>query len=305
MTPDRILACDEVRDLAPLYVIGALDPAEEDAIRAHLATCADPHSELAELGLPVAALLLGVEPVDPPPGLRTRLLAAAAADLVEGRHPASAAWVPAPASSVAAVAPAAPIPVLPSTPALDAPGRAVLTPARAPAIFPVPVAMVARRPSWVVRIAALAAVIAIVVLGGLGLSLQRQLDAERAYRDGVSAALALAARPGSQTALLAAGDGSVSGLGVVGADGTVRLAMRGLTATSGTQVYTAWAIGGSGTPVAIGDFTVGADGTAVAAAHVPAAEAGVVLALTLEPRGGDTTPRAPVVAKGVARPPAG
>jgi anti-sigma-K factor RskA len=195
--------------------------------------------------------------------------------------------------------------VLPSTPALDAPGRAVLTPARAPAIFPVPVAMVARRPSWVVRIAALAAVIAIVVLGGLGLSLQRQLDAERAYRDGVSAALALAARPGSQTALLAAGDGSVSGLGVVGADGTVRLAMRGLTATSGTQVYTAWAIGGSGTPVAIGDFTVGADGTAVAAAHVPAAEAGVVLALTLEPRGGDTTPRAPVVAKGVARPPAG
>ena len=41
-----------------------------------------------------AALLEGVEPVEPPEGLRTRLLAAAEADLREGRHPSTAPVIP-------------------------------------------------------------------------------------------------------------------------------------------------------------------------------------------------------------------
>jgi len=280
VTVTRILTCDEVRDLAPLYVAGALDPADEAAVRAHLAACADAHDEVAGFAGTIAALLDTVEPAEPPAGLRTRLLAAAAADLAEGRHPASA---------VASADAAAPITSI--TPITQ--------------ISPAPIDLASRRPSWVVRIGAVAAAIAIVVLGGLGLSLRGQLDAAQAYRDGVSQALALAARPGSQAALLAADDGSVSGLGVVGADGTVLLAMRGLVATTGSQVYAAWAIGGDGTPVAIGEFKVGGDGTAVAVAHAPVVATGVVLALTLEPRAGATKPGGPIVAKGVARPASG
>jgi hypothetical protein len=291
VTNDRPLTCDEVRDLAPLYVADALDPADEAAVRAHLATCSDAHDEVAGFAGTIAALLETVEPAEPPAGLRTRLLAAAAADLAEGRHPASA---------VARVDAAAPMPIAPAPIASIArvAGHEELDAAA-------PIALASWRPSWAVRVGAIAAAIAIVVLGGLGLSLKGQLDAVQAYRDGVSQALALAARPGSQAALLAADDGSVSGLGVVGADGTVRLAMRGLAATSGSQVYTAWAIGGDGIPVAIGELTVAGDGTAVAVAHAPAAEAGVVLALTLEPHPGATKPGGPIVAKGVARPASG
>ena len=36
--------------------------------------------------------------------------------------------------------------------------------------------------------------------------------------------------------------------------------MHGLAATSGTQVYEAWVIAPSGTPVPIGSFAVGANG---------------------------------------------
>jgi anti-sigma-K factor RskA len=145
----------------------------------------------------------------------------------------------------------------------------------------------------------------IVALGGLGLRLQRDLEAAQVYRDGVSASLALAAQPGSQAALLAADDGSVSGIGVVGADGTVKIAMRGLPATTGSEVYTAWSISGGSAPVPIGEFTVGSDGTAVATAYAQAPGQGVVLAVTLEAHAGATTPTLPIVAKGVARPPTG
>ena len=44
--------------------------------------------------------------------------------------------------------------------------------------------------------------------------------------------------------------------------------MRGLAPTSGSQVYTAWAIEGDAAPVALGDFTVGADGARDGDGHV-------------------------------------
>jgi anti-sigma-K factor RskA len=91
----------------------------------------------------------------------------------------------------------------------------------------------------------------------------------------------------------------VSGLGVVAADGTVTLAMRGLAPTTGSQVYSAWSIGADGKPVSLGDFTVGSDGIAVVATKGPAAAPGAVLALTLEPVGGARAPSGPIVAKGV------
>ncbi|OGO54537.1 MAG: hypothetical protein A2V85_10920 [Chloroflexi bacterium RBG_16_72_14] len=262
------LTCDEVRDLAPMFVTGALDPDEMDAIREHLAGCEDAHAELSGLGEAATALLASVEPVEPPAALRSRLLAAAEADLAEGRHPASAP---------------APVPA----PVID------LDEERA------------RRRSRLGWLLAAAAAIAVIALGGWNLALQRDLAAAQAYRNGVAQALEAAAEPGALTAFLAAEDGSVSGLGVVATDGTVHLAMRGLAGTTGTQVYTAWAIASEGAPVPIGEFTVGADGVAVATARVAAAIPGTTLALTLEAAPGATTPTLPIVAAGVAGPASG
>ena len=68
-----------------------------------------------------------------------------------------------------------------------------------------------------------------------------------------------------------------------GADGQVKLAMRGLAATSGSQVYEAWVIGaGPATPVAIGSFTPDAHGFGTLATTTSRCS-GVTIALTLEP----------------------
>ena len=305
MTQPRTISCDEVRDLAPLFVTGALEPVDEAAVREHLLTCAEAHDEVAEFGATAQALLEAVEPAEPSAGLRDRLLAAAAADLAEGRHPAAARVGDAPAApAVDRVIPGAPAGAAPS--AFDA-APAFVAPAPVPAQLPAPapIALASRRQTNVLRAALALAAVVIVALGGVGLQMQRDLQAAQAYREGVNSVLTLAAQPGSQAALLAADDGSVSGLGVMGADGTVKIAMRGLAATTGSEVYTAWAISGTGAPVAIGDFTVGGDGTAVATVHAPAPAPGVVLALTLEPHAGASTPTGPIVAKGVAKPTTG
>ena len=123
-----------------------------------------------------------------------------------------------------------------------------------------------------------------IALGAWNVALRGTSARAQAYQQGVDQALALATQPGSVTAILASEDGSSSGLAVIGADGTTRLTVRGLAPTSGSQVYTAWAIEGEAAPVAIGDFTVGhrraRDGDGDVARRP---RPGAVIALTLEP----------------------
>jgi anti-sigma-K factor RskA len=152
-------------------------------------------------------------------------------------------------------------------------------------------------------LAAVAAVIVAVVVGAYAFTLQGRLADQEAYRHAVEQALTLAAQPGSATAVIAGGEGATSGLGVIGANGTVELAVRGLEPTPGGEVYTAWAIGPDGTPVSLGDFDVGGSGTGVATGTSPVTGPGTVLALTLEPRPGATAPAGPIVASGTATAP--
>jgi anti-sigma-K factor RskA len=268
----KSLTCDEVREMAGAFVLGALDPAESEAVRAHLATCEDAHEEIAELGGVLPALAESVPVVEPPEGLKARIMAAAAADLDERM-------------------------------------AGVATPAAAPMPEPTPFPTTAERTarartstgSWILRIAA---VVAIIGLVGWNLLLQNQLNATEAYQRSVAAVLDVAAQPGSLTAILEPADGTGSGLAAVGADGKVALAMRDMAPTSGSTVYTTWAIGGDGVPLALGDFTVGSDGTGTFEASTPALSAGTVIALTREPTPGMTAPTGPVVSKGVAAAPA-
>jgi hypothetical protein len=161
-------------------------------------------------------------------------------------------------------------------------------------------ARAARRPSRLGWVLGLAAVIAIAALGAWNLSLNNDLNAATAYGQHVDAALAVAAQPGSSTAILTSKDDAKrSGLAVVAGDGSVHIVVRGLGTNTGTTVYEAWVIDASG-PIAIGGFTVGPDGTGYLTTPAGPGAAGVTVALTLEPAPGATKPGGPVISSGVA-----
>lgn len=281
----RPLTCDEVRDLAAAYVLGALDRADEAAVRAHLAGHADGHPEIEELGSVIPAFAEVIPVVEPPAGLKARIMAAAAADLA-ARGDASVA----PATTATTAVPATPAP--PSPPA-------------APVAFPTAEERAARRTrtttgGWLLRIAA---VLAIALLGGWNLLLQNDLVAARRYEQNVATVLATASQPGALTAILTADGGTGSGLAAVDANGAVAMAMRDLAPTSGSSVYEAWVIGSDGVPKPLGGFTVDSSRTAYFSGTGLRTADGIVLALTLEPQAGATTPTMPIIAKGVAKAP--
>lgn len=277
------MTCDEARDMAAGYVLGALERTDEAAVRDHLVTCPEPHPEFEELGGAVPAYLAyqldGLELVEPPAALGARIMAAAAADLAERTQSIGTASVTAPAPS-------------------------------APIAFPSGAERDARRErnrtsplDWVLRVAA---VFAIVAVGTWGLGLQRQLDAAQRFDQAVARVVDAAGKPGSATVVLTAATGSRgSGIAAVAPDGSVVLAMRDLPATSGSQVYEAWVIVGEQAPVAVGGFTVDANGTAGFTTRAAPTPSGSVIALTLEPTAGSTAPLGPVVSSGVAAAPLG
>jgi anti-sigma-K factor RskA len=256
---------EQVLDLAAGFVLGALEPDEERAVREHLATCSLQHDELAELGGVVAALAESVEQVEPPASLRDRVMAAAARDLETRRS--GAAQPGTPPSAQAAV-----------------PG---IRPAARPA-----------RLGWALG---LAAVLVIAALGAWNVTLRSDLDAAAAYRQHVEQVLTAAARQGSHSAVLRSdANPAIGGLAVVASDGSVQVLMRGLAPTTGSNVYEAWVIAGENAPVPIGSFTVGSDGTGYLIASGAPAAAGITVALTLEPGPGATTPTPPIISAGVA-----
>jgi anti-sigma-K factor RskA len=83
------LHCGEVEDLAAPFVLGALEPGEAAAVRAHLAGCPEAHPEFAELGSVVPALFETLDPMEPSPGLKGRIMSAAAADRQRAAMPAA------------------------------------------------------------------------------------------------------------------------------------------------------------------------------------------------------------------------
>jgi anti-sigma factor RsiW len=255
-------------DLAAGYVLGALEPAEEAAVREHLATCPEPHPEFAELGGIVSALLVDVPLVEPPVALRDRIMAAARADLGSRR----------------------------GTP-VTAPSPTAL-----PSAFPRAIERDARRTAstsrldWVLRIAA---VIALVAIGAWGLGIQRQLDEARQFDQAVASVLDAAGRPGAHAVILSPAQGKQGkGIAAVAPDGTVTLAMRDLPATSDGQVYTTWVIVGKNAPIAVADFTVDANGTAAVTTGPAQTAPGAILAVTLEPNRGNTAPKGPIISTG-------
>jgi Anti-sigma-K factor rskA/Putative zinc-finger len=274
------LRCDEVADLAASFVLDALSDDEMAAVREHLATCAQPHPEFAELGSVVPVLQASLRPMDPPPALKDRIMAAAAADLDARRREAAATTVPVTAAAPPVAAPS-------STADLDRPTQ------------PTPIGS-RRQPrlSWALGIAA---VLAIALIGVWNLSLQSQLNDARAYERQVASVLDAARQPGALTAVMTTQSGAgPNGLAAITADGEMQIAMRDLPATTGDEVYEAWMILPDTAPAALGGVRVGDDGVAYFVADGVPAEDGIVLAVTREPRPGMTAPSSDPVSVGTA-----
>jgi anti-sigma-K factor RskA len=268
------LRCDEVVDLAASFVLGALPDDEMAAVREHLSTCAEPHPEIAELGGVLPVLQASLRPMVPPPALKDRIMAAAAADLDARRREAAAT---------------------------GATETVTTTTADEPIQSPQPIPIGSKRQprlSWVLGIAA---VLLITLFGAWNLSLQGQLNDARAYERQVASVLDAARQPGALTAIMTtpSGDGP-NGLATITADGEMRIAMRDLPPTTGGEVYEAWMILPDTAPAALGGVRVGDDGVAYFVADGVPAEDGIVLAVTREPGPGMTAPSGDPVSVGTA-----
>lgn len=274
------LTCAEAMELAPAYVLGALEPAELATVRAHLQECPEAHPAFAELGSVVPALARSVPITAPAPDLGARIMAAARA---EAARAASVAALGRPALGDASH-------LTEAVPRRGPNGDARPEPERRPFA----IVQLLRAPRW----AAVAAVLVVTVLGVWGLQLQGTVAGLTAYRDGVTAVVDAAAAPGARLAVLRAAGGP-SGLAAVSSSG-LTLVVRDLAPTSGRQVYEAWLIGSDGQPLPAGSFGVGGDGIGRLVARMPVEEAGVVVALTREPGPGATTPSLPVLIQGKA-----
>jgi hypothetical protein len=294
------LTCDQVRDLAAGFVLGALDPAAVHDVRDHLAECREPHPEMDELGGVVPYLAESVEPLEPPVELGGRIMDAIEAEIRAGRRTDAAAdrliTSLGAGSSAAAAGPPA-VPPAAESPLPEAPAN--------PPAAPIDLAAErSRRRSplrWVAAVAAIAAVVVIAALGAWNLSLNQQLSSAQAQQAAVNEVLALAQLPGGQAAILVPGPtgGNPAGLAAIGPDGSFAMAVHGLDPTSGSEVYEAWVIGPSGTPQPVGSFAVAADGLGrLSASQVPTGSS-LTVGLTHEPGAGATTPTLPMVVSGV------
>jgi anti-sigma-K factor RskA len=83
--------CRDVDELAAALALGALDADEARAAREHLATCPEPHTELRSFLGADAVLAAGMEPIQPSPGLRDRLMQSIAGEPREVISPAAPA----------------------------------------------------------------------------------------------------------------------------------------------------------------------------------------------------------------------
>ena len=253
-------SCDEVAELAGLYVLGALERDEELMVTEHLSTCPELHDEFAELGSVVPALPMLAEPIAVPPDLKARVMDAYRRDM-------SAAVAPAGATATATAEPAT------RAWEIDAPAR------RGSAL-----------PQWLGWAAAAAAVLVLAVVGVWALGIQQRADSETQRAETMAAALKVLAQPGSSFAVLE-GQGAASGVGgfvAFSPEGEGYMVMTNVPEAPAGMTYQAWYVV-DGQPASAGTMSADADGFVIAEG-LPAMEGTDVMAITLEPAGGSAEP---------------
>ncbi len=243
------ISCDRVRDLAPGFVLGALEPWEMAAVRDHLSLCPEAHAELTEMGSVLPYIGEALQPVEPPRHLRTAVLAAVKAEM-DARHAADRSAADGPAAAVAGPEPASPAADA-STVASEPAGRIVsLTAVRRIRSH--------RAMVWGTRAAA---VLVIVGLGGYAFAVQSDLNKAQENRDHATKVYNDGQVYGSKWAVLTPETGQKGGgVALMLPSGHVEISLHGLVATKGDEVYGVWLSADGKALTKSGTFTVDAQG---------------------------------------------
>jgi len=221
------------------WALRALEPDEEMAVLLHLPHCAVCRTAVADADMVLAALGGVVPAVEPPSGLRDRLLAAAeTTDQRPAVLQARTDTVPSPA-----------VPVDGCRHRLDVEDRSGRRPARASSWL---------RPRGRKLVAASLAVAAVIAVGGLSIragQLEQQRDAESAQAQGLSELIAQLDDPGSRHALLASADGATVAA-VLLSDGRRQVYTLGLGPNAQNRIYVLWGLRADNVPVPLGAFDI-------------------------------------------------
>jgi anti-sigma-K factor RskA len=223
--PGLTLDCAAVDELIGALTLGALGPHEARAVSVHLATCLQPHDELWELVGANAALAASIEPVEPSPALRLRLMETLA--VVPQEVVTAAPARPAPQS-------APPTPGAGATPSVSAWWRSIFDP----------------RSATFARGLAAVAVVGVIVLGAVNLSLRSSLDDRQAALNRLASAIAAG---GPAFAVTAQKAGAGSGY-VIDREGQPLL-VAAVAPTPAGRIYEMWLLDAAGKPVSAGTFT--------------------------------------------------
>jgi hypothetical protein len=265
----RQLTHDEATELAGLYVLDALEPAEHEAVRRHLAECAEEHPEFDEVGGVVPALAGMVEPLDAPVELRSQVMAAIAAEAWADAQEPAKVWDMEPDRSV---------------------GR------RLPAADSAPVH--ARRPAWLGWAAAAAAVLLIAALGALSVVLQARTNELERRSALIAEAIAASTAEGAEVATLRGTGpaGGASGFAAFTPEGEGYILLVGLPPAPVGQTYHAWYLV-DGRPFSAGVVSVGDDGYALLTGLEPMPGTDLI-AFTTERAGGADEPTSDPIVSG-------
>ena len=316
----RRINCAEATDRAAFFVLGALDAGEAIEVRDHLETCPNEHPEFKEFGGVVPYLAEALEPLEPSPELRRRVIEAVEGDVRVRRRDENAAerlvasfgaGTQARPAAPGTRVPAAPAPAPVEWPAAEptaAPTAAGGPPAATlPGPSPVPAqpaaeptAVTERRrarvPAWALG---LAAVVVIGLLAGWNLMLMGSAADARHRAEVLRDAMVAGQDPDARVAQLS-GTGSASEAGgfvAMPADDDGYLVIHGLEPPPADQTYQAWFISGD-QPRSAGLLRVGDDGLAIIEGLRPSGSVDAI-GITLEKAGGSSSPTLPVLVQGV------
>jgi hypothetical protein len=245
---ERDGAHEAIEELSGVAALRALTPDEVRFVASHLAGCASCRRQYAELAA-VADLLLRVpEPVEPPPGLRERILTLAAQTPQDAPAAGPHAAVAAPTQGVPASA-AAPHPARKRVPGTQYPAPGTRLAPRLP-----------RRPFDRRDLGLVASLAAALFFGYSTLRLQGELAAQSARLAQVEPIAHAAAR--GRTAPVAGTNTAPQIRGAVAEiDGRAQLYLEQLPDPPSDRLYQVWLIPPGGPPLGVGVSPPGEGGT--------------------------------------------
>lgn len=270
------MTCNQVRECASGFVLGALETDEMIAVQDHLDYCPKAHPEVNELGGVLPYLAESLEPVESPAWLRKSVIEAAKSDLAARRligEPFARRLVDTPSEHRVA----APV--------------ATAAPARVISLYAVRASRRRRAAVWFGRAAAAAL---IVVVAGYAVVVQTGSGKPRATDD-----IFNYLQPDIRSAVLVAFDQShAGGLAVLRPSGNIIVQVNNLPPTKGDEVYVVWLTADNGVPSKVGSFTV--DDSGVGKLNVDGAPISESLWIFVckEPNSNVTKPTGPTIVSG-------